>query len=296
MPNRDQSDEAARRLRLGRTQERILAARLLGQRGTPVDIAALKKARNRELDHHVRHAIDQALRRADDDARSGSPQIEEDEDQALSQDTYSLAFRSVAKMLVHELRDVVGFARLDIAREVPDLDGSKALRSIERIAELLDAIEELAEIEARTESVQFDLSDLVLKVADREGARLNSMTEMIGPGGIQATGIPGLVDIALAKGIENAAESTAIGPKPNSSIVINWGVTDRDAWFAVIDDGAGLTPDVDVFGFGKSSKEGHLGVGLTLAAKSIKAMSGTLTLEPNGGDGATLRATWPLPS
>lgn len=292
MPTSDQPDEPTRRLRLGRSQERILAARLLGERGEAADIMALERARNRELDQHVRRAIDLALREA---RTRGKPSPSQFVERALvDEDAYSQAFRSVAKMLVHELRDLVGFARLDIAHEVPDLTHSQAARSIERIAELLDAIEELGSIGARSELEKLNLSDLIVAACEREEARLSLRVQAHGPKDLQASGSPGLIDLALAKGIENAAESTAAGPHPEVPITVNWGVTDRDAWFAIIDDGAGLTPSIDPFSFGRSDKEGHLGVGLTLASKAMKAMSGDLALESNASGGATLRARWPL--
>ncbi len=174
------------------------------------------------------------------------------------------------------------------------MDRSRAARSIERIAELLDAIEELGDISTGVEWERFDLSELIFKIVEREEVRLSAGVEVIGPARLPVTGSPALVDLALAKGIENAAESTEIGPNPKSALLLNWGVTDRDAWFVVIDDGVGLAPNIDVFGFAKSDKEGHLGVGLALASEAIKAMSGTLTLEANAGSGATLRATWPI--
>lgn len=292
MPSRDQGEEPARRLRLGRSQERILAARLLGERGTASDITALQRARDRELDHHVQRAIEQALRNAqgptassDASARITAP----DENEA-----YARAFQSVSTMLVHELQNLVGFARLDIAREVLDPNRSQAARSVERIGELLDAIEELGDLTTQREAEALDLSMVIRQTCEREEVRLGSDLEPVGPRSVEVSGSPVLIDLALAKGIENAAESTADGPNAMAPIVVNWGATDRDAWFAVLDEGAGLASDIDAFAFGKSDKDDHLGVGLTLASKAIKAMSGSIRLEPNRAGGATLRANWPI--
>jgi signal transduction histidine kinase len=270
----------------------MLAAQLLGERGEGPDIVALRQARERELDHHVQRAIDQAL----NGSRGRSLPLETPDRITApdEQEGYAEVFQSVSKMLVHELRDLVGYARLDLARELSDVRESRAIKSVERIGELLDAIEQLGDLPSNGESEPLDLSDVAMAACERERKRLSVAVESAGPDSAYVVGNRMLIDLALAKAIENAAESTVGGPAPRSPVVVNWGVTDRGAWFAVIDDGVGLAPGIDAFAFGRSSKIGHLGVGLTLASKAIGALGGTVILEPNATGGATLRAAWPV--
>lgn len=269
-----------------------MAAKILGARAMPSDIEALTQAQKRELDHYVLAAIDRALKEAgklnDESPQGPAPSVELD----WTSEPHARALREVSTMLVHELQDVVGFARLEIAREVPDVETSRAAAAITRISSLLDAIELLGSLGADVDVIRLDLSALVIDISKREEDLLGRLISLGGPQSVDVSASNALIDLVLAKGIDNADESMRIAGD-TGGIVINWGRTDRNAWLAVIDRGVGLPPGLDVFGFAKSSKEGHLGVGLTLARRAMTAMSGTLSLEPNAGGGATLRATWP---
>jgi signal transduction histidine kinase len=289
----DPPDEssAGQRLRIGSAQERATAASILGKRGAPSDIALLQQARARELDHYALAAIDRALavaRQPGKQESTGSSHLD------WADETYAKALSDVSQMLVHELQDIVGFARLDIAAEVSDPDASKAMASVKRIGDLLDAIELLGVLGRSIGRDEFDLSDCLMGVAAREEGRLGVEVSLTGPTSLVISGSPSLVDLVVTKAIQNAVDSAdTVEPGPHT-VVISWGATDREAWIAVIDAGAGLIPGVDAFGFGKSSKKGHLGVGLTIARRAMTVLSGTVTLEPNSGRGATFRATWPL--
>jgi signal transduction histidine kinase len=288
-PKSDDRSDARRRLRLGGAQERATAAQILGNRGEPEDLEALRQAKQRELDHYVLGAINRALESIGRPPYPQGPQ----HDPHWEDESYQGAVREVTQMLVHELQDIVGFARLEIAAEVPNVESSRAAASVQRIADLLDAIELLGAIGSEFDFEQFDLTECLATAADREADRLNVEISLAGPPSVRVSGSASLVDLVLTKSIENAADSIRGSDSTKGSIVVDWGRTDRDAWFTVIDDGTGIAPGIDVFGFGRTTKEGHLGVGLTLARRGITALGGTLSLQDNHGRGASLRAAWP---
>lgn len=282
-------------LRTGRTGERAAAARLLADWGTQADVPALTQACRRELDHYVVRAIEEAIERSSARGRdpvrgvtgapSASPEAHEDPE--------SRALREATSMLVHELQLVVGQARLAAERELALVEGNDTTQVLKRLADLLDAIETLGSVARPARVVQFDLSSLVGDIAAEHKERCGVAIELLADDGIIASGDPRLVEFVVRNAILNACESSGAMPDENRRpVTVNWDATDRDAWVAVLDFGDGLLTGVEHFGFAKSSKEDHLGVGLTIARRAATSLGGAVALVERDEGGVTCRLSW----
>ena len=81
-------------------------------------------------------------------------------------------------------------------------------------------------------------------------------------------------------------------------VVINWGVTGRDSWIAVIDRGVGL-PDgssrMTEPGVTTKAKGFHMGMGLAVALMALENMDGILTHRPREEGGVVAEMRWLRP-
>ncbi|MGK2957877.1 MAG: sensor histidine kinase [Acidimicrobiales bacterium] len=296
---------------------RLQAARFLARTATQLDRPALQAARQKEKVPWVRDAIDRAL------AHAGSDQIEDamsmsllpGEDlqpDELAKEVYSAAVQDVSARFTHELRKIIGRARLHARSEVENYEGSSTASELRRLEDFLKAIETLGVAAAAPVLVEIDLAAVLTEeidaVCDEFNARSHSAVIPANELGVQGTsGIrvdrrgptpllvladAGMVRLAVANGLRNALEaSPGDGSAP---VVVTWDTTDREIWVAIIDRGVGIAPGSDqLFEIGTSTKRGHSGVGLATARQAAHSHGGSLDLETL--DGGTTRFVFRIP-
>lgn len=285
--------------------ERLRAARVLSNLAEPEDRSALERARTAERTPWVRTAIDRAISRAvsASDPRSvGVGQEAEPFDEAdVGDEAYAAAVQDVSDRLVHELRKIVGRARLYARREIEPQNTSRTIRELDRLQDFLKGVETLGHAAAVPRMEEFDLSQVVAdevhgmeveKEADAPTTRVQ--IESYGPAPFLVVADISLVRLALANALTNAIE--AVRDLAHSDpVVVTWGLTDRDLWLAVLDRGVGLPPNRhQIVEFGSSTKQGHLGLGLALALRGMLSLGGDIDLS-RSDDGVTrFEARWPL--
>ena len=288
-------DRLLKQLRVGATSERLAAARHLAQFATSNDVEVLERARRRELDHYVSVAIDEAIALATPrPPRPSDPTDPVDdalEDQPWDDEVYAQALRAATTSLVHELRRPLGLARLAVERN--DLRATSAF--VERMDRLLDAMEHLVFVSAGGEYTGFDLGELVAEIVEEQEAQFSVPIHQVDPHEVKVSGDRGAVELIVRNGLSNACESTLqLGSLFPAAVAVSSGRTDRDAWVAIIDHGAGMPAGFDPFAFAATRKDGHLGVGLALARQAARSMNGDLSLTQREDGGVTLRLSWPL--
>jgi sensor histidine kinase regulating citrate/malate metabolism len=103
--------------------------------------------------------------------------------------------------------------------------------------------------------------------------------------------------LALTNGVKNAIEATeALVPLDiREPVAVNWGTTDIEQWVAVIDQGAGLDiAKEQAFRMGESAKDGHSGIGLSIAQQAMESLEGSCSLSPGTPKGAEFNMRWYL--
>ena len=252
----------------------------------------------------------------------------------VSREVRAQATAEATTMLLHELRPLVGRLRLRVKQEVADYESSNTGRSIERLVSFLDAVESLRESASAPTWTEFNLSDLVARTVDSEFEEEGrSIVMAVGTDPTHVVGDESLVQLALAQAVRNAVEAVeertaadvagpAEGPDAESatgsddleepgvgftadvapslpSVVINYGITDRDYWAVVLDDGIGLPAGADqafeMWATGKP-KSKHFGIGLPLARRAMATLGGTVELRPREQGGAACEIRWPQPT
>ena len=247
-------------------------------------------------------------------------------DTRLYEEVRAQAIEETSAMFLHELRPLVGLLDAAADAEIDRYACSKTKTSVGRVQSFLDATEKLRKASAAPALQEFDLTDLVVRVAKDEAARgratldslkeeadevtaLNGDAEQIPQqtavklmlarrDPVITTGDPTWVEMAVANALRNAIEAILeIQEGDRGDVTLNWGVTDTDNWIVVLDEGRGLPSGWDRLTepgtSTKSKREGHLGMGLPIAQRAIQSLGGSFQLTPRSGVGVSCMIRWP---
>jgi two-component system OmpR family sensor kinase len=179
-----------------------------------------------------------------------------------------------------------------------DADLAAAELELERLSGLLTALLTLAREGGEEQAgTAVSLADAARRAEQRWRARADQRRQRLvleGDGDAVADASDEDVAIVLDNLIENALHYS---PSP-STVTVDWGQTDGEAWLAVLDEGPGLEPGeeaavFDRFARGKAGRSGPGGTGLGLAIVQTLARRwrGHATIEnrPERGMRAELR-------
>lgn len=317
-------------MRSGKPRERLAAARYLAKAALPDDEQAILEARRDEPVPWIRDALDQAIARTARAAgAAGAPRTRREgptDDGLTQRDATASAFQEISGRIVHELAPLIGATRFHARREIEEFAASRTNQSLERLVELLRAIELLGVAAASAANKEFDLSALIREEVDHlqsdatsgastaeipgpthdqtvqpedvelQGIRIEPAHRvppagLVGPTPFVIFSDPALVRIAIRNGLRNAYDAAL--SLPGRAVTIAWDETDRDYWIAILDRGVGLPPNPEkVFEIGATTKAGHLGMGLALAKRAADTLEGTIDLTPNE-EGTKFELRWP---
>jgi signal transduction histidine kinase len=275
---------------------RLQAARYFQLAATPEDLDQLKLALRDEDVSWIRLALEDAVLIASGEAAIGALPSQEDE-LDVPDELYRKALGEATRSLVHEIQPWLGRIRVAAAREVPDYEESDLKSKVDGLADLVNSMNRLRQATAAPRMEEFDLGEWIKSVVREEVKASPIDAEYAGPEHMVIVGDPRLLHVVLCNSVRNAVEATLeVHDSPEfPAILVSWGDTDRDVWVAVSDRGMGPPPGRHhVFGQGRTTKAGHLGMGLAIADAAIKSLSGDIRLKPRRhAEGATLEFRWP---
>ncbi len=310
--------------------QRLRSARFLVQNATDADQSRIVRIRQGERDFWVQKALDKAIIRITERKPKVVTTEEDDDDNPFNrqfyEDIFAQATRECTKLLLHELRPLVGFLMVDANGEVNCYKSSNTKKSITSILSCLDSIEMLGNASQAPVVKGFDLTDLVSQVSEMEARRNlvlsgilpeeesdsrildNYIRQFIKLTGIEiifarkepvsCLGAPKLIKLAVGNALRNAIEAVLdVQDSDYREIVLNWGITDVDSWVVILDDGGGLPegsnhlmdPGVST----KAKGESNFGMGLTIAQMALRSINGTIRLAPRPTVGTLCEIRWP---
>ena len=310
--------------------ERLRAARFLARNAAGAQKDRLSRIRVVEHNSWVRKALDHALKRCEAGMSSVSfaktDEVSETIlDRHLQEELHAQAIEETSALFLHELRPLIGLLEAAASDEIGHYESSRTRSSLERVRSLLEGIERLRKASAPVATQDFDLTDLVVRIAADETkqgrAILDSLKEKSEDGidlvnglgqqsrsvpvrlllaredPVMTTGDPTLIEMALANALRNAIEAVLeVSDSKRADVTLNWGVTDSDGWVVVLDNGCGLPPGWERMAkVGTSTKksEGHLGMGLPIAQRAIESTRGSIVLMPRPNGGVACEIRWP---
>jgi signal transduction histidine kinase len=288
-------DESARQLlRTGNHRERLSAARFLLGRVQPSDRTLIRTAARKEDDQYVRAALLRLLvalppesAGLDTSARTDAPTEIGDE--------RSRIVREVTNQLTHEIATIVAALRHYARREVGGFEASETRRELDRLAAVLVAMRQLGDAATPPTWEKVEVSRLAKGILDDEKL-IHSYEALMYEGEEPHVFVAsqGHLSLFLRNAIANAIEATLELHGQPRAVVVTWGSDDREHWLAVLDDGPGPPGSLETFRVtGASTKDGHPGMGLTIADQVASTLGGQLSLSPQERGGAVCRLAWP---
>lgn len=293
MPRVTDTDDPFALLVSSSSMERLRGARLLyGVELSEADRLRTQQLRSQETDSWVQLALDRALQReGEDDSKPAPVSLPIDQD---LEDVRAQAIAAVAQTLLHEIRPLVGDLDEAASDEIGRAyESSATFRAVERLKSLLRTIGRYEEASHAPRYAEFDLTDAVV----REISAYGPWPVAIRVGRdepVPAGGDWDLLKWSFINGLRNAVEASQDSEAP---VVVNWGVTDRDAWVAILDSGVGLPSGFDgafEAGTTNKSKETNQGWGLTIARRAVHSCGGEISLLPRTPSGAAFEMRWPI--
>ena len=314
------------------TSERLHAARFLARNATSAHRDRLSKIRGAERNSWVRHVFDRTLQRLEAEMsvapNFGATELTERafSPSRLYEELRAQTIEETSALFLHELRPLIGILDMDASQEIDAYPTSRTKHAVNRIQSFLEAIDRLQQASVAPATKEFDITDLVIRVAENEAKRSRAILEnprhkidevtsldldmeqalaepvvKLSPARrdpVVTTGDPTLVELSVANALRNAIEAVLALGEPNpDDVVLNWGLTDTDSWIVILDKGCGLPAGWDRLtepgSSTKSKSEGHLGMGLPIAKRAIESMHGTLQLAPRSGGGVCCEIRWP---
>lgn len=260
---------------------RLEAARYLALYASEKEVEQLRSALAKETVAWVRSALERALLRAE--GAETPPDVSVDQgDDFLAQGLYSEAVVEVSAQLLHELEPLVGVLRLRLVAEWRDFVGSKSDLALGKLEDVLDSIRELNAASQVPNLVEVALNDLLPELAAEFGEADPDTISFTGPE-TTVYSSPLLLQAIVRNALRNAVEAT---PPERSQPIITWGSAGDEYFITVLDDGLGPPNGVaQAFEIGRTTKSGHLGMGLAIVRRAAQALGGEVVLRrrPEGG-------------
>lgn len=287
--------EAYEMLQSTDAHSRLKAARFLESNAEVKDFDRISAAWAHEEVFRIKKVLSRALDRLKE--LSTSQLLDDPEPIELADEIYSRSLVETTRMLLHELRPIIGPLIQRAKTEIPDYDSSQTARQITRLTSLLDGFDRLAKAASAAKYEDFDLADLIRDVSKIVRPDNGLITvEQIGPEPLIVSGDPTLAYMVISNGMRNAFEASVTVQQngdPSSRIIVTWGETDVDYWVSIADRGPGLPIGSNqIWEIGTTNKKDHLGMGLAIAKQAAKSLQGIITLNPRAEGGVAFEFRW----
>lgn len=208
----------------------------------------------------------------------------------------SAIMTTLARGMAHDLRGPLQTLTLMVDPHADFLSGPESARLrgavTTAVEHLTDTISRFSQVYAplETEPVPLIVDDLLAYVSDlqryQRGLPAAEVSVQVPSGLPPVRGIEAHLRHLLLSLMVNAKQ--AIGNRSNGRIELMAVVVGPSVQLTVKDNGAGLSPEAAVRAFEPfhTTREGSLGIGLTVARWLAERMDGTVTLEPETTSGA----------
>lgn len=274
--------------------DRRVAARYLASNATPQEMGKLKRQLSNESDVWVREIITSAVggpreqrNTQETPAPLSLPEV------AVEEEVWAKALADTAEKFLHELAPLVSEIERRAERDVPGYQSSQTEAGIVRLKRYLEGMRRLRTVAGFPEITDLDLTDLVVNLINLRQAHQKGVEVILTrEEPLYVRGDQTFLEFAIDNGLKNAIEASA----PGQAVLVNLGITDKDAWITILDEGEGLPSGADkVWETGKTtkSKSEHAGMGLPIAQQAMLSMGGSAEVRPRRDGGVEFELRWP---
>ncbi|MFN3215873.1 MAG: ATP-binding protein [Acidimicrobiales bacterium] len=204
------------------------------------------------------------------------------EDDALVEGVYAEAVVEVTGEILHELEPLLGMLRVRLETEWSNFETSRSADDFDRVEMLMNGLRELNTVSRVPTLNAVELAELLSSIASEFGTGEQDAVATSGPELVVQSN-NGLLGFIVRNALRNAFEASVV---TDAMPVLTWGALGQEFFIAVLDSGVGPPAGVGrAFELGRSTKPGHLGMGLTVADRAAAALGGAASLRrrPEGG-------------
>jgi nitrogen fixation/metabolism regulation signal transduction histidine kinase len=285
-----------RKLSSSDPRERLEAARHLADHAQATHVPLIEKALAVETVAWVASALRRAIQRATPTEIRTAPVEKQDLPIDQTAEIYSEALETTAKQIIHEIEPILGSLRLSAETEVPNFENSDTKRGLDRMEALVAGLARLRRAASAPKIEEISLTNCIYQWIEEEAGAGPVSILRAGPHECTVEADKGLICLGFTNGLRNAIDATlalAVEDARYPDIAVNWGVTDKDVWIAIVDSGVGFRGNVArAFEIGSTTKAGHLGMGLATAQQAMTSLNGSVRLIP-GDRGVRFEMRWP---
>lgn len=288
-------DQAAAMISSQRSADRRLAGREIAANPKLVERAVIEAAYHHETVPQIRQQFGAALK-ALNAARPKVAEPDEDQARAIYEEASLRATRTVTERILHQLNPLIGDIEQTAQVEISHYEKSKTRIAIGQIQLQAMAIVKLYNASKPASIEEFDLAASVRNCLPHDLDHQRCRISFAGTQPTMVQGDPALIAVAVTNILRNAIEASlpVAGDSQKPPIIVNWGMTDRESWISVIDEGIGFGGNIaGAFEIGSSTK-GHSGHGLPAAKAAMQSLSGKIEMIPQEDKGCVVNLSWPV--
>ena len=288
-------EQAAAMISSQRSADRRLASRELAVNPRLVEQSVIEAAYHHETVPQIRQQFGIALKTLNA-ARPKVAEPDEQQARAIYEEASLRATRTVTERVLHQLNPLIGDIEQVAQAEVANYLSSKTRVAIGQIQLQAEAITKLYNASKPASIEEFDLSAAIRHCLPQDLRHQRCRVSFAGSQPTMVQGDPALIAVAVTNTLRNAIEASLSVATDNHKppIIVNWGITDRENWISIIDEGIGFSGNISgAFEIGTSTK-GHSGHGLPAAKAAMLSLSGKIEMIPQEDKGCVINLSWPV--
>jgi len=278
-----------------RSSDRRLASREIAANPRLLARAVIEAAYHHETVPQIRQQFGSALKTLDAE-RPTAAEPDEGQARAIYDEASLLATRTVTERILHQLNPLIGDIEQAAKADIAEYEGSMTQIAVGQIQLQAQAITKLYNASKPASIEEFDLASAIRNCLPHDLEHQRCRVSFAGSQPTMVQGDPALIAVAVTNSLRNAIEASL--PVATDShkppIIVNWGVTDRENWISIIDEGVGYGGNIaGAFDIGTSTK-GHSGHGLPAAKAAMLSLSGQIEMIPQEDRGCVVNLSWPI--
>lgn len=288
-------DEALAKIFSRAASERLDAARFLSEKAQADDLAIVRLALGAEGVPWIRSALELVRERLENEGKSA---VTAPQGRGAPQSSGEETVHDTIGQVLHELTPAIGRLKMAVMSEYEGYVGSSTEREFEKLAKLIDLFSRWRRVNSEPRYSRVDLEDLLREVVEEESAGGIVMAVQEDPAVPLVLTDREFLKAAVANGLRNAVQAIEARGETRTGeegVTISYGVTDREYWISVLDDGIGLTQKGEaVFASTTDLRPGRSGLGLPIAREAVSKLGGRLSLRSAVPRGAKFLIEVPL--
>lgn len=260
-----------------------------------LDISELENAIDSSDSPFVKNSLISLLERKTSSIKMSAQRQNADETfldvKAIKSEAYS---ESIGQLL-HELNPIIGAIKLHTKNEIQDFHKSETFKDLIDLEEVIVTFEDWLKVEQTAKFRSLGIYDAINRVVGILQKQHNIPIIVNLSESLEIITDQSLFRIIISNVLRNSIQATDEKNYCSSPIIITGGLTNREFWLSIIDNGCGLKESKETMARSRfSTKPGNQGLGLTILEKAVFALGGSWELKNGAVRGSEFHLELPL--